>query len=120
MERNPCANKVWETTQFTTTKDKCKIDYFDASQESEAKRDASAKITEKTVHNELKDLFSDFGFFESTFSSQVKEGSKHPIKEWLEHLRKQQITILLGVDEMSELCKSIVLVPWPMRKYNCA
>ena len=49
--------------------------HFVAGPEKEANEEVNGKPAEYTS-NEFKELFSDTGFFEGTFSLKVKEGSK--------------------------------------------
>ena len=77
------------------------------------------------IHNEINYLFTGIECFEGTFSLQVKRDScpfqalprrvapvlQKPLNEELELLQKHQITVPLGVDEMSECCNSFILVP---------
>ena len=81
-------------------------------------------MTQK-IHNEFSDVFSGIKCFAGTFQLQVREGSlpyqtlpgrvpyvlQEPLEDELECLLKQQITVPLSVDEMSEWCNSFVLVP---------
>ena len=49
-------------------------DYFNSTDNKEADKRLGVAITKK-IHNELNNLFSGIGFWEGTFSLQVKEGS---------------------------------------------
>ena len=95
-------------------------DYFYSNDNKETNKRASEAITNR-IYNEFKNFFSDTSCFEGTFSMQIKEGScqykapprrlayalDKPLKEELKWLQKQQIIVLLGVDETSEWCNSL-------------
>ena len=79
----------------------------------------------QTIHDTFVNVFNGIGYFEGTFSLQLKPESKpyqvphrhvvyvlqKPFKEELEHLQKMDIITPLGVDETAEQCNSFVLVP---------
>ena len=94
---------------------------FIPSYNKETDKIVSETITIR-IHNELNDLFSGIVNFEGAFSLQVKEGRhmyqapprrvvyafQQPLKEELEWLQKQQIIVLLSVDEMAEWCNTFL------------
>ena len=83
----------------------------------------SAEITQQ-LHKDFKDISLDIGYFDGTFSLQLKTASRpyrvpprhvayglqKPSKEELERLQIQDIIAPLGTDETSEWCNSFVLV----------
>ena len=99
------------------------INYFYSSKDIDADKRKSSAMTQK-IH-ETFDIFNGIGYFEGTFSLQLKPDSRpyqapprhvayvlqKPFKEELECLQGMGIIALLGVDEMAEWCNSLVLVP---------
>ena len=84
----------------------------------------SAEILQQ-LKRDFKHLFTRIGWFDGTFSLQVKPDSKpcqaplrhvayalqKPFKEDLEWLQLQDIITLLGMDVTAEWCNSFALVP---------
>ena len=81
------------------------------------------------IHNNFSDIFTGIGCFKGTIKLQVREDSclyqvqsrrvayalQEPIREELDRLQKRKEMVLLDVDEISEWCKSFLLV----LKANC-
>ena len=96
-------------------------DYLHSCDNKEADRRVSEIITNR-IHNEFNDLFSGKGCFESKFSLPVREGNslyqapprnvvsalQKPLKEEMVWLQKQQMIVLLSVEETLEWCNSFV------------
>ena len=99
-------------------------DYFRSSINKAADKRASQVLMQK-MHNKFSDIFSGIWCFEGTFSLQVKDDSwsyqaplrrvayilQEPLMEELDRLQKQLIIVSLGVDQTSEWCNSLDLVP---------
>ena len=117
----------WKISQVNNNNNN-NIKYFLPDHYSDADKKASDEIT-KQLQKEFKDVFKGIGCFDGKFSLQDKPDSKpfqvcwkhiayslqQPFKEESEHLQQQYSNAPLGIDESSEWCKSLVLVP----KLNC-
>ena len=100
------------------------INHFYSSENTEADGRKSDIMTQK-IHNTFGNVFNGIGYFEGTFSLQLKPNSKpyqasprciayalqKLFREELEWLQKMDIIAPLGVDDMAEWCNSFVLVP---------
>ena len=99
------------------------INYFISSNNTDADKRKSSKMTQK-IHNRFGNVFNGIVFFKGTFSLQLKPHSKpyqapprhvayvlqKPFKEELEWLQKMDIITPLRVDKTAEWCNSFVLV----------
>ena len=100
------------------------INYFYSSANTEADKRESDAMS-KNIHNTFGNVFNGIGYFEGTFSLQLKPNSKpyqvpprhvayalqKLFKEELEQLQEMDIITPLGIDMMAEWCNSFVLVP---------
>ena len=98
--------------------------YFLSCTSIETDRRKSAKLTHQ-IHMEFDNVFNGIGYFEGTFSLQLKPDSRpyqsplrhvsyvlqKPVKDKLDRLQQLDIITLLGADKTAEWCNSFVLVP---------
>ena len=99
-------------------------DYFRSSTNKETDKRENRLLTME-IHSNFCDSFMGVSCFEDTFKLQLREGShpyinlpirvayapQDPLCEELDRLQKQQIIVLLDVDETSEWCKNFCAGP---------
>ena len=100
------------------------INYFHSSNNVDADKRSSITMMQR-IHTRFGKVFNGIGYFEGTFSLQLKPDSKpyqapprcvayvlqEPFKEELRHLQEMDIITPLEVDKTLEWCNSFVLVP---------
>ena len=99
------------------------IEYFLSGLSNDSNKKRSTETIQQ-LHKDFEDVFNGIGYFDGTFSLQLRLDSKpyqeplrcdaytlqKPFKEELERLQKWDIIAHLEVDETSEWCNSFVLV----------
>ena len=109
------------------------VNYFPPGPSQYNDKRLSVKIMQQ-LQRDFKGVFTGIGYFDGTFSLQIKTGSKpyhvlprcvayallNQFKKELEWLQQQDIVKPLGVDETAEWCNHFVLAANPMENSDYA